>query len=100
MTGETPVPLKAIQSPGGSQGGQLYDSPGFGYITPLNFEEMETPMAIETLYDKDGSLAPLQGKTVAIPGNINKLLSKLPRFVSRRTATAVIRRIQEKNRAF
>ncbi|HBC04976.1 MAG TPA: short-chain dehydrogenase, partial [Aequorivita sp.] len=29
---------------------------------------------------------------------INKLLSKLPRFVSRRTATAVIRRIQEKNR--
>jgi short-subunit dehydrogenase len=39
-----------------------------------------------------------KGKIVAIPGNINKLLSKLPRFVSRRTATAVIRRIQEKNR--
>lgn len=39
-----------------------------------------------------------KGKIVAIPGNINKLLSKLPRFVSRTTATAVIRRIQEKNR--
>lgn len=40
-----------------------------------------------------------KGKTVAIPGNINKFLSKLPRFVSRRTATAIIRKIQEKNRA-
>ncbi len=40
-----------------------------------------------------------KGKIVAIPGNINKLLSKLPRLVPRRTATAVIRRIQEKNRA-
>ena len=40
-----------------------------------------------------------KGKVVAIPGNFNKFLSKLPRFVSRQTATAVIRRIQEKNRA-
>ena len=48
---------------------------------------------------KYGYEAMQKGKTVAIPGNINKLLSKLPRFVSRRTATAVIRRIQEKNRA-
>ncbi len=39
-----------------------------------------------------------KGKVVAIPGNFNKFLSKLPRFVSRQTATAVIRRIQEKNR--
>ncbi len=39
-----------------------------------------------------------KGKVVAIPGNFNKFLSKLPRFVSRRTATAVIRKIQEKNR--
>lgn len=39
-----------------------------------------------------------KGKVVAIPGNINKFLSKLPRFISRRTATAVIRKIQEKNR--
>ena len=48
---------------------------------------------------KYGYEAMQKGKIVAIPGNINKLLSKLPRFVSRRTATAVIRRIQEKNRA-
>ncbi|TXD68983.1 SDR family NAD(P)-dependent oxidoreductase [Aequorivita lipolytica] len=47
---------------------------------------------------KYGYEAMQKGKIVAIPGNINKLLSKLPRFVSRRTATAVIRRIQEKNR--
>ena len=39
-----------------------------------------------------------KGKVVAIPGNINKFLSKLPRFVPRRTATAIIRKIQEKNR--
>lgn len=48
---------------------------------------------------KYGYEAMQKGKIVAIPGNINKFLSKLPRFVSRRTATAVIRRIQEKNRA-
>lgn len=48
---------------------------------------------------KYGYKAMQKGKIVAIPGNINKLLSKLPRFVSRRTATAVIRKIQEKNRA-
>lgn len=47
---------------------------------------------------KYGYEAMQRGKIVAIPGKINKLLSKLPRFVSRRTATAVIRRIQEKNR--
>jgi short-subunit dehydrogenase len=47
---------------------------------------------------KYGYEAMKKGKTVAIPGNINKFLSKLPRFVSRRTATAVIRKIQEKNR--
>lgn len=39
-----------------------------------------------------------KGKIVAIPGTFNKFLSKLPRFVSRGMATAVIRRIQEKNR--
>jgi hypothetical protein len=45
-----------------------------------------------------GYKAMLKGKTVAIPGAFNKFLSKLPRFVSRNTATAVIRKIQEKNR--
>lgn len=39
-----------------------------------------------------------KGKVVAVPGNFNKILSKLPRFVPRRTATAIIRKIQEKNR--
>ena len=48
---------------------------------------------------KYGYEAMQKGKTVAIPGTINKFLSKLPRFVSRKTATAVIRRIQEKNRS-
>lgn len=47
---------------------------------------------------KYGYEAMQKGKVVAIPGNFNKFLSKLPRFVSRRTATAIIRRIQEKNR--
>ena len=47
---------------------------------------------------KYGYEAMQKGKVVAIPGNINKFLSKLPRFVSRGMATAVIRRIQERNR--
>lgn len=47
---------------------------------------------------KYGYEAMQKGKVVAIPGNINKFLSKLPRFVSRNTATAIIRKIQEKNR--
>ncbi|WP_347374278.1 SDR family oxidoreductase [Aequorivita sp. Q41] len=47
---------------------------------------------------KYGYEAMQKGKVVAIPGNINKFLSKLPRFLSRKTATAVIRKIQEKNR--
>ena len=47
---------------------------------------------------KYGYDAMQKGKVVAVPGNINKFLSKLPRLVPRRTATAVIRRIQEKNR--
>jgi short-subunit dehydrogenase len=47
---------------------------------------------------KYGYKAMHKGKTVAVPGSFNKFLSKLPRFVSRKTATAVIRRIQDKNR--
>jgi short-subunit dehydrogenase len=47
---------------------------------------------------KYGYRAMQKGKTVAVPGTFNKLLSKLPRFVSRKMATAVIRRIQDKNR--
>ena len=47
---------------------------------------------------KYGYLAMQKGKTVAVPGTFNKFLSKLPRFVSRKMATAVIRKIQDKNR--
>ena len=47
---------------------------------------------------KYGYKAMLKGKTVAIPGAFNKLLSKLPRFMSRNAATAIVRKIQEKNR--
>ncbi len=39
-----------------------------------------------------------KGKVVVIPGNINKFLSKLPRIMSRNTATNIVRKIQEKNR--
>lgn len=45
-----------------------------------------------------GYKAMLKGKTVAIPGVLNKFLSKLPRFMSRNTTTAIVRKIQEKNR--
>lgn len=39
-----------------------------------------------------------KGRVVAVPGKINKFLSRLPRFLPRRTATAIIRKIQERNR--
>ena len=45
-----------------------------------------------------GYKAMLKGKTVAIPGKINKFLSTLHRFVTRGMATKIIRNIQEKNR--
>jgi len=40
----------------------------------------------------------MKGKTVAIPGRINKFLSIVHRFVTRGMATKIIRNIQEKNR--
>ncbi|MBD0830570.1 SDR family NAD(P)-dependent oxidoreductase [Aestuariibaculum sediminum] len=45
-----------------------------------------------------GYKAMLRGKSYAIPGRFNKFLAVIPRFVSRRTATSIVRRIQEKNR--
>jgi hypothetical protein len=45
-----------------------------------------------------GYMAMHKGKTLAIPGVINKFLSKLHRFVSRKMATRIVRKIQEKNR--
>jgi short-subunit dehydrogenase len=46
-----------------------------------------------------GYHAMIKGKTVAIPGKLNKFLSALPRFISRNMATKIVRNIQEKNRA-
>ena len=39
-----------------------------------------------------------KGKTVAIPGFLNKFLASLHRFVSRGMATKIVRNLQEKNR--
>ncbi len=47
---------------------------------------------------KYGYKAMLEGKTVVVPGNFNKFLSKLPRLMPRKTATSIVRKIQEKNR--
>ncbi len=40
----------------------------------------------------------MQGKTVVVPGTINKVLSFLPRIFPRNTAAQIVRKIQEKNR--
>ncbi|MBD0824304.1 SDR family NAD(P)-dependent oxidoreductase [Aestuariibaculum marinum] len=45
-----------------------------------------------------GYKAMLNGKSYAIPGRFNKFLAVLPRFMSRRAATSIVRKIQEKNR--
>ena len=45
-----------------------------------------------------GYQAMMHGKTLAIPGIINKILSFLPRILPRKIATLIIRKIQEKNR--
>lgn len=45
-----------------------------------------------------GYRAMMKGKTVAIPGKINKFLASLHRFVTRGMARKIMRNIQEKNR--
>mgnify|MGYP000057386624 CR=1 FL=1 len=45
-----------------------------------------------------GYKAMLKGKTVVVPGRINKFLSKLPRIMPRNVAASIVRQIQEKNR--
>lgn len=40
-----------------------------------------------------------KGKIVAIPGNFNKFLAVLPRFLTRKRAASIVRKIQDKNRA-
>lgn len=66
--------------------------------TPSSGNKISFNIACPKKVAKYGYQAMQKGKVVAIPGNLNKFLSKLPRFVSRGTATAVIRRIQERNR--
>ncbi|GAA3639110.1 SDR family NAD(P)-dependent oxidoreductase [Flavivirga jejuensis] len=39
-----------------------------------------------------------KGKTIAIPGAFNKILSSIPRFIPRNMTTRIVRNIQEKNR--
>ena len=48
---------------------------------------------------KYGYKAMLNGESVVIPGNFNKFLSFLPRIMPRNIAAAIVRKIQEKNRA-
>lgn len=45
-----------------------------------------------------GYKAMMRGKSLAIPGVLNKILSFLPRILPRKIATAIVRKIQEKNR--
>lgn len=45
-----------------------------------------------------GYKAMQKGKSLAIPGGINKFLSFLPRILTRNRATKIVRKIQEKNR--
>ena len=47
---------------------------------------------------KYGYDAMMNGKTIAIPGIINKILSTIHRFIPRSFATKLMRKIQEKNR--
>ena len=47
---------------------------------------------------KYGYEAMMNGKTIAIPGIINKILSTIHRFIPRSLATKLMRKIQEKNR--
>ena len=47
---------------------------------------------------KYGYEAMMNGKTIAIPGIINKILSTIHRFIPRSLTTKLMRKIQEKNR--
>ena len=55
-------------------------------------------MACPSKVAQYGYSAMKKGRTVAIPGVINKFLSTIHRFVSREMATRIVRNIQEKNR--
>ena len=48
---------------------------------------------------KYGYKAMLNGESVVVPGNFNKFLSFLPRIMPRNIIAAIVRKIQEKNRA-
>ncbi|RED50155.1 SDR family NAD(P)-dependent oxidoreductase [Seonamhaeicola aphaedonensis] len=46
-----------------------------------------------------GYAALIKGKAIAIPGFLNRFLALLTRFIPRNTVTAIVRKIQEKNRS-
>ncbi|TXG38663.1 SDR family NAD(P)-dependent oxidoreductase [Seonamhaeicola maritimus] len=48
---------------------------------------------------KFGYNAMLKGKTIAIPGIINRLFAFATRFIPRDTVTSIVRKLQEKNRS-
>ncbi|TWO33274.1 SDR family oxidoreductase [Seonamhaeicola sediminis] len=45
-----------------------------------------------------GYTAMMEGKTIAVPGYLNKFIAFVSRFVPRDIATSIVRKIQEKNR--
>lgn len=55
-------------------------------------------MASAKAVAKYGYNAMMKGKTIAIPGKLNKLFANLPRFIPRNKVTSIIKKIQEKNR--
>ncbi len=55
-------------------------------------------MACPKIVAAYGYTAMKQGKTIAIPGQLNRLLSNIPRFIPRRLVTRIVRRLQERNR--
>ncbi len=60
--------------------------------------KIKVNMASAELVARMGYRAMLAGKVVAIPGLINKILAFLPRLIPRDKVTAIVRKIQEKNR--
>mgnify|MGYP000473160849 CR=1 FL=1 len=59
-----------------------------------NHFKMACPLRVA----KYGYDSMLKGKTVVVPGRVNKFLALISRFIPRNTATSIVRRIQEVNR--
>jgi len=74
-----------------------------GFQKEVSKTSFENKINFNNAYPKDvakyGCKAMLKGKTVAIPGRFNKLLSIISRFIPRNIITSIVRKLQEKNRA-